>query len=855
MDLFEEGRAPSPSGDLPPFPTSHSSPGRIITTPATPNLDDPSSPDLEAFSEPGEDGGAVKTRLETFSFGSKPAANALRRSASPQAPPTRRFASPIGSPSTSPTKRLSTPSAHGPGLLLTRPTPLAFSSGAPRAEPPGTPPTPARTKRHSHTRSNSISLPNLKLASRPPSLGIPMSPSFPTSPSSPMSFPRPANATPLQGTRLKFEPSGRGAEAEKEKEEHRRKALEKLTGSPLPDELPMSGTEISLPDLDDEDTSSVASSVRPFSGVGGGFNFGRPMSSSSTPGLSWSSGNEDSPPPGDRWSGFSFGLEKEDGLGFGLPLTTAFAPAPPTFGPTPLNEGSAMPSRPSLQRNLSVLAEVEEPEEGDETVELEAPLRASPEIHDEHESPPPSPPHSHATPKEAEKTDSVPIIAPTPSRLRQLHLLSSHSTSSNSTPSVSSILTPRQGSQVTPGSPTKGYGTIGRGRPRPLALAINTTQGPSTSSPVKTSSARTPQSAGAKGRGSARGGRSRGSSISYVKPDSTSSAISTSGTSIGAASSITSTTLSRDWSISSSADIVPPRNLFFSPPLGHTELSPSIVGSPPLGSSPRFSGWGDIGRSGTSRPCPRPKSIVGLGDGKGAGRVLGEVDEAEEDELDTSRQASGSNHPGDVESSQFFDQAFELPSSANSHEAWTSPVDFPTNVGASFSWRDPQLELEMERDALREDVELWKARCGGLEERLELEKKEVVVLRERVRKREPKPADGQAMLMPVQQLEIASLLSSRLIRLPCLEIENGTIQVYWQICGRSCSLLPHNWSKNAGKRKQPTSLPNRSRLDSRSARLLPSLRYCSSLRTESQWPLSLLPLLSIRPILSPRPPR
>jgi hypothetical protein len=50
-------------------------------------------------------------------------------------------------------------------------------------------------------------------------------------------------------------------------------------------------------------------------------------------------------------------------------------------------------------------------------------------------------------------------------------------------------------------------------------------------------------------------------------------------------------------------------------------------------------------------------------------------------------------------------------------------------------WRDPNLEMMMERDSLREDVQLWRKRCKGLEERLDGERKEAGVLRDRVRKR------------------------------------------------------------------------------------------------------------------------
>jgi hypothetical protein len=44
--------------------------------------------------------------------------------------------------------------------------------------------------------------------------------------------------------------------------------------------------------------------------------------------------------------------------------------------------------------------------------------------------------------------------------------------------------------------------------------------------------------------------------------------------------------------------------------------------------------------------------------------------------------------------------------------------------------------MEMERDAYKEDAELWKARCLNAEECLKAEKAETAILRERVRKRE-----------------------------------------------------------------------------------------------------------------------
>jgi hypothetical protein len=53
---------------------------------------------------------------------------------------------------------------------------------------------------------------------------------------------------------------------------------------------------------------------------------------------------------------------------------------------------------------------------------------------------------------------------------------------------------------------------------------------------------------------------------------------------------------------------------------------------------------------------------------------------------------------------------------------------------SDYSWRDSRLELEMEKEALREDAELWKARCLNAEEHLKAERGETAILRERVRK-------------------------------------------------------------------------------------------------------------------------
>lgn len=680
MSLFDEGGDYRPMrAELPRVP-----PSEIITTPATPLMLDLTN--VGGYEE--EDRVMVKERLSTFSFGAKsPNARSpspRERIGQPLLPSQAMNSDRFPSPSPSPIKSLATPSSRPPSLLLTRPTPLQFGSPSPagpssQAESPQTPPTPARTKRHSHTRSNSISLPNLKLSSRPTSLGVSNSPSFPSSPSSPMGASRPSSL--YQGARLKFEPSGRGAEAEKEKEEYRRKALEKLTGSPSPVFPDSPSAEIALPDLDDEDNSSVASSARPVSGFGS-FTFGRPNSSSSTPsGFSWST-NEDSPPL-ERWStGFNAKQDdKEDALGFGFTFSGSGSgsfsfgqvPPPPPASEYGIGKGlpSTMSARPSLTRNLSVLAEVDEPEDNETEADVDGGqdvfilpttdqgMPMSPLEEEEH----------------LDTTRFVPIVAPAPTRLRELHLVSSV------TPV--SVRPPLPVNATSQGSPTKGYGAIGRGRPAPLEHII-------TDSPVSLASlVTTPKSAGLPRRRAAPGSGSRGSSISYKKDNE-------------------SSTSSRDWSFSSKAP--------FSPPSTHSDLT-----SPPPTLPPHFSGWGNLTRTAASRPCPRPKSLAGMGvDHQGAGRILGELEEVDEDALSSSRNTS-----------------FRLASAASTMES----SDNARESFDDYAWREMHLEIEMERDALREDVDLWRVRCGGLEDKLEAEKKENGVLRERVRKRESSDLD------------------------------------------------------------------------------------------------------------------
>ena len=638
----------------------------------------PRAPDAEASYDftSGEDQTAVKARLSSFSFGSKCPPQANRRSPSmsrlghPLLP--SQIMSSLPSPGASPTKasRLSTPSSRPPSLLLTRATPLQSESpssvGQPRPlEPPSTPPTPARSKRHSHTRSNSISLPNLKLSSRPTSLGVNSSPSFPSSPSSP-SLPT-RHTAPLQGARLKFEPSGRGAEAEREQDEYRRKALEKLTGgSPNIPESPRH--EISLPDLED-DVSSTTSSARPYSGPGS-WSSGRPWStsSSSTPTrFSWSM-NDDSPPP-ERWSTGSKGADEDAALGFGFTFSGSgsgsftFGEVPPQTVDLPLGMDMGMPStmlqRPSMTRNLSVLAEEDETEDGDSEAEASADLvvvNTTPEM------------TPASLPSEPDTDDGtfVPIIAPQPTRLRELHLVSSagtpHSARSNGS----------QHSTSSSGSPIKGYGAIGRGRPAPQSSA-DSPSGPGTT--PRGSAFRTRHSSGPR------------SSISYKRDG--------------------EITPSREWTFPTNT-----KASISSSTSDSNITSPSSVES-------RNNGWNHVPRGNAYRPCPRPKSLAGLGlEGRGAGRILGEVEE--EDEEVSARQSSFRLSLGSAKGSSSGRQ-----SSERSRDSLNA-----------FVWSDSQLDLEMERDALREDVDLWRKRCSSLEATLDTEKKENGVLRERVRKRE-----------------------------------------------------------------------------------------------------------------------
>lgn len=781
-------------------------PEEIITTPATPQVDPPDLADpffspREAGSDLLEDRSAVKARLSTFSFGSKPPQPGLRSPALPVEPASRDLlaspggrrrlggsSSPIASPRSagrvsiplallddSEHRSTTTPTSRPPSVILTQATPLHFSPTRQRPtsslmpsgvtgdddDPPlaSSPATPAR-KRHSHTRSNSISLPNLKLGGgpRPVSLGVPNSPSFPASPGSPGSSSSDARSrlsSPLSGTRLKFEPSGRGAEAEQEKEEYRRKALDKLNGgsgstvtparSPLLSFFEEATSEIALPDLDDDETSSTTSSIRPLSGIftSSTFQSARPhplplgpssafatvpsgSSSPASPFWANHSPHPDAPSPsfssgalGDRWMPFGSGSSSpaDQGLGFGMDL--------------------AVPRRGSLTRGIDVMAVVEEKADAEAEAEADAEAEVEAEAgfdtgaegadeagDDDEEDTDEAEADSFsqgvipiAVPSDPQEGAGSPFAHPATTGgngLRQLQLLAS--TSGTPVDTIRQRAPPTASSS---GSPTKGYGAIGKGRPQPSsrptsksfqALQSNESPASAVPSPPLTTS-RSTSSLASRARAPSVG--SRGSSISYRRHDTTSQG--------SEGSSVSSSRWSSSAKLSSS---------IASPPSLDHPLSASLSFRPEseVGVAQQHSRWDSRDQpSGTTRPCPRPQSLIGLGlSAAGSRRILSEVHESDEDESNDSLGLASVVRPAGVYRDGRRKSA-DLPLSVrDSHDS----------TAGSLPWQDHHLELELERDALREDVEMWRIRCKGLEDKLEAERRGSGVLRERVRKRE-----------------------------------------------------------------------------------------------------------------------
>lgn len=696
---------------------SEDQPEEVTAKPPTPMLEKspiPPEDEQEQCKEHDEEYKQVAARLSAFSFASKPAAGTF--------PPRRRqpprlssqsilghelVSSPLSSPTSS--HRFSNSSSRPPSLLLARPSSNIISPPT-SATGPSSPPAQPKKKRHSHTRSNSISLPNIKLqnaVSRPNSLNLLHSPSFdsPASPTSPNGEPKPSRLTGLNSQRLKFEPSGRGAEAEKQREESRRRALEKLTGfeprsrSPFV-EPPVA--EISLPDLDDEDSSSVASSNRPLSGA-----FGQPaaFSWSSQPSMSFlllpplsgptsssplsaspffgvsSAADEQSIDRPERWSGQSFGLSrdpisiKEEPLGYGMDVNDA-----------------GIGKRPSMNRQLSALQEVDESEEDEEQMLENVQEEAEAEEEKDRAA------AVFVMPTIPPKT--APESTVSPSGLRELRLSSSLSTprryetqsssdrysfpQSLTSPPSFSFGVSSNSKNASLSSPTKTYGTIGRGRPGRSSSDASASSHGGGPTPKRT----TPTT-GFRG------------SISYRKDASSSS--------------------------------------------GSRELGGDIIANPTQTPTPTVSGV-DMNSPSPSikgmtvntrgmRPCPRVRLTGDLG----SGRVLGEVNEMEEGE-------------------QGEEEGEETRRRRRRRSSVSAGIDFLQNASSSsigsggcgrrrpsselFSqdsldrshWRDVQLEMERENESLRDELGFWKVKCRSLEERLENERKEGVVLRDRVRK-------------------------------------------------------------------------------------------------------------------------
>ena len=586
--LFESTTFGNDEGgrDLPNFnstppnpPLSNPAPAFIDEDPVTPinNTDD-----------------NARAKFTSFSFGSKAPSTPLAtlRTSSPSHSPKPSFSAPGAF------NRLSTPLSRPPSLLVTRPTPLPFDQPLGSA-PLSSPPSPAR-KRHSHTRSNSISMPNLKLG-RPQSYSVlSSSPSFPSSPVSPDNL----GESKINGRKLKFEPSGRGAEAEQQRDESRRKALEKLTGrSPtVPPPLEVGVTEISLPDEEEDNVDTtpymlqgeLESSLAPAQ-------FGRrgstdsPESSDISPIITPSTWQSPTPStaPAETWTR---NADDHLGLGFGM--------------------DNASLKRASMPSALGVLTEEDESEDtsrGDVSFD-------------------------HQDISNVGVTE--PAVPPTPSRLRELHLLSSSVTVSPR--EETAHIANRPLSESTPTRP------LSVRRPRPLSglgighAAFSGSPSTATSTPL------------------GRRRESRGSSISYKKDND----------SMGS-----STGSSREWSF----------NRLTSP------TSLNGFGSPPA--SAQFA-W------------PRAD-------------INGEIEGLASPIVSSSRWAQA---PSSSTPTATVDRSSDRYSSSMTESS-------------DYSWRDSRLELEMEKEALREDAELWKARCLNAEEHLKAERGETAILRERVRKR------------------------------------------------------------------------------------------------------------------------
>lgn len=348
--------------------------------------------------------------------------------------------------------------------------------------------------------------------------------------------------------------------------------------------------------------------------------------------------------------------------------------------------------RPSMNRQLSALQEVDESEEDEEQMLENVQEEAEAEEEKDRAA------AVFVMPTIPPKT--APESTVSPSGLRELRLSSSLSTprryetqsssdrytfpQSLTSPPPFSFGVSSNSKNASLSSPTKTYGTIGRGRPGRSSSDASASRHGGGPTPKRT----TPTT-GFRG------------SISYRKDASSSS--------------------------------------------GSRELGGDIIANPTQTPTPTVSGV-DMNSPSPSikgmtvntrgmRPCPRVRLTGDLG----SGRVLGEVNEMEEGE-------------------QGEEEGEETRRRRRRRSSVSAGIDFLQNASSSsigsggcgrrrpsselFSqdsldrshWRDVQLEMERENESLRDELGFWKVKCRSLEERLENERKEGVVLRDRVRK-------------------------------------------------------------------------------------------------------------------------
>lgn len=353
---------------------------------------------------------------------------------------------------------------------------------------------------------------------------------------------------------------------------------------------------------------------------------------------------------------------------------------------------ASIAKRPSMNRQLSALQEVDESEEDEEQMlqNVQEEAEAETEEKEEEEGRPAA---ALVMPIILPKT--APESTVSPSGLRELRLSSSLSTprryetqsssdrysfpQSLTSPPPFSVGVSSNSKNASLSSPTKSYGTIGRGRPGRSSSDASASSHGGGPTPKRT----TP-TMGFRG------------SISYRKDASSSSG---------------SRELGRD--------------IIANPTLTPTQTVSGVgVNSP----SPSTKGMSANTRG--MRPCPRVRLTGDLG----SGRVLGEVNEMEEEEEqggETRRRRRRSVSAG-IDFLQNASSSIE--SGGCGGRCRPSSELFSQDSLDRLHWRDVQLQMERENESLRDELDFWKAKYRALEERLDNERKEGVVLRDRVRK-------------------------------------------------------------------------------------------------------------------------